>query len=234
MKNSKLIPNTAKRLHEILTPNQFWQKKCYIIGGGPSASALDWDKIKDSITIGINKAFVYYPDTTINYSMDGTFYRHIVGLIDLGERTVEYNRAWKAYNGIRVFAMTNKAFPFGDEVYTVERMKKKSLCLDFRKGMYAGNNSGWGALNLAIALGCNPIYLIGYDMNVDHVNKKTHWHDGYQERSNINKADKKLARFCTCIDHFAGDIKKLQFDVYNCNPDSGLKNYEKRALSDCY
>jgi len=54
---------------------------------------------------------------------------------------------------------TNACF---DNVYYVRSAGTKGVGMDIDT-LYTGNNSGFGALNLALVLGAEPIYLLGFD-----------------------------------------------------------------------
>ena len=45
-------------------------------------------------------------------------------------------------------------------------------------GVYYGKSSGYLAINIAYIMGCNPIYLLGFDL------EGKHFHDGYGKRMN--------------------------------------------------
>ena len=93
---------------------------------------------------------------------------------------------------------------------------------DITHGIYGGNNSGFGALMLAIALGANPIYLLGYDMKIE---SKTHWHSGYPNQ-NAEKLRNRLLIFKKQFEEFANPIKKLGIDIVNLNPNSALSCFK--------
>ena len=90
-----------------------------------------------------------------------------------------------------------------------------------QEGICHGDNSGYAALNLAVCLGANPIYLLGFDCK--HENGRSHWHDGHIQKQEEERAKKWVKRFNVAAETLAPT--KLQ--VVNLNPDSALECFEK-------
>jgi hypothetical protein len=112
----------------------------------------------------------------------------------------------------------------------VNSLSDKAISFDLEKGIWAGSNSGFGALMLAIALGCTKIGLLGYDLKIDSTNNKTHWHNGYDFQQ-VDSLQTKLERFKMCFEEFSDSIAKLGIDVINLNSDSDLKCFRKDSIS---
>ena len=211
-------PSQARDLTSILSSNSWKGSRCFILAGGPSLEDFNFDAIKNELTIGINKAFMSYP-CTINYSMDPKFYTHISSM-----------EQWEDFKGIKVFLPTNsRKVTFDPSIYTLERTYRKTISFDLSKGIYGGYNSGIGALMLAICLGANPIYLLGFDMKVDYQNRKTHWHRGYPKQGMLD-FDKKLEKFKKEFERLAPVIESLGIDVINLNEGSSLRCFLKESV----
>jgi len=195
-------------------------KRCFIIGGGESLKGFDFNLLNNELTIGINKSFSSY-NPTINYSMDVTFYdRMKKGDYDNpGEKKLW--EKWLDFKGKRVFLTPMNITKFGNEVYLIRREIRASLNRkDLDAGIWGGSHSGMGAINLAIALGSQEIYLLGYDFVIK---ESTHWHSGYEKDRDKVQFGMKLKKYREEIEKMAPQIKEMGVVIYNCNPNSELR-----------
>ena len=217
----------ALYITDILSSDSWKDRRCFLIGGGPSLSSFDFSLIEDELTIGINKSFVKFP-TTINYAMDMGWYDRISDSCSTDTERIKLHQQWLDYKGIKVF-LKRPRFKLDTSVYVIDDTKKKTLSFDLKNGIFGGNNSGFGALMLAIALGATKIGLLGYDMGVDSKDKKTHWHNGYQNQR-FDSMQGKLDKFKTCFEESALLINSTEIKVINLNPNSGLDCFSKESL----
>lgn len=225
-------PCKAKSITEVLNSKSWEGKRSFIICGGPSLSEFDFNTIRNECTIGINKSFLKY-DTTICYGMDQRFYDSVTYANRADHESVEVHNAWLRYRGLKVFAKLSEKSKFDPNVYVVKAFKKKCISLELRKGIYSGNNSGFGGMMLAIALGSKQIYLLGCDMKVDLKNRKTHWHEGYKHQQ-IENLVRILNQFKLEFESFADSIKKLGIEVTNLNPNSALECFPKKDIREIF
>lgn len=232
-KSTRIIPikNTKCKASPItdILPGQAWKDKtCFLIGGGPSLAKFDFKLIRNQLSIGINKSFTKFP-TTINYAMDDRFYTLVTYPQNSNQR--ELHQQWLAYKGIKVFLRPSVKSKFDSSVYYVFNLNTNVLSLNLKKGIWGGNNSGFGALMLACALGCKRIGLLGYDLKVQKTSKTviTHWHGGYglKKQSNFQT---KLDKFKAYFDGFANVIAEQGIEVVNLNSDSALECFPKDSL----
>ena len=220
-------------IHEVL-PDRSWKgKPCIIVGGGPSLSDFDWELLHGWRVIGINRVYEEF-DPTIIFSMDTRFLRWILDG-QYGEEAREKFMASKAY---KVWLCTyNCTLP--PEIFIVKVWGNYSRGFHvfpetMRNGIGHGNNSGYGALNLAVCLGANPIYLLGYDMGyrkgdpVDAMKRRTHWHNGHPQP---HKPDT-VNRFIRYFGVAAGKAKELKIDIINLNPESMLRCFPKKRMQE--
>jgi len=208
----------APYISEKLSSGSWEGETCFLIGGGPSLKNFDFNLIKDYPTIGVNKSFTKFP-TTINYAMDMRFYDMVT--------TGDLQQEWLDYTGAKLFLKRSVKSKFDSSVYVVANLDKKALSLDIGKGIWGGNNSGFGALMIACALGCKRVGLLGYDLKVQK--KETHWHEGYgfgRGRSFQSKLDK----FKLCFEEFAPIMSKEGIMVINLNLDSALECFPKKDI----
>lgn len=207
-------------------PAKWKGKPCYVIGGGPSFKDFNFDLIKDELTIGTNKTCLYY-NTTINYCMDIVLHNNMYYVYK--KTKPKLHALWIAYTGEKVFLDANNSGKYSELVSVIPRIKNKAISFDLKKGIFGGNNSGLGALMLAIALRCNPIYLLGYDLKTTAIN--THWHEGY-DNDNVDAQSRRLERFKHSFVEMAPAIKAMKVDVINLTPDSALDCFETKDISE--
>jgi len=222
------ISTKAKPIVEVLQSGIWKGHRCFILGGGPSLANLNFQDIENELTIGINKSFTKF-NTTINYSMDQRFYDYLVRYDKRqGEDALLYEQ-WKAYRGIKVFLEGSDKFQFESDVHIINRLSERIICLNLSKGIYAGNNAGFGAIMLAAALGANPIYLLGYDMKVS--GQQTHWHNGYPDIT-PKFLSTRLKKYVKTISEFADSYEAANINVVNLTPDSALTCFKNSTLSE--
>lgn len=209
----------SKKITDVLSADCWRGKRCFILGGGESLLNFDLHRLDNELTIGINRSFERY-DSTILYGMDTSFYQNLTNhIIDKYDRTADSHQKWQKFRGIKVFLCPLNDFSFDDSVYVIRRVGDEIVSKDLSVGIYGGNNSGFGAIMLAIALGANPVYLLGYDMQC---NGRTHWHSGYPKQAKLD-FERKLTSYRVLIGKFAPKIDAAGVKVINCTSGSALK-----------
>jgi len=213
---------TNRYLKEVLPDNSWKDKDCFIIGGGPSLEGFDWSLLRGKRTIGINRAFEKF-DPTIIFSMDTRYLNWILR----NHYGLEVNVKFKQSKAYKVWLCTYTCKLPGNifiiPVYINYSRGFKAFPLSMKEGIGHGNNSGYGAINLAACLGVKRIYLLGFDMKCD--GKKTHWHDGHKRLMKPSV----LENYKTYFRIAANEIKrKTKIEVINLNPDSALDCFPKK------
>jgi hypothetical protein len=215
------------KLVEVMNSESWLNKKCFILGGGPSLKGFDFSQLDTQLTIGINRAFQYYPNEKINYSMDSDFYDKMKrGDYNKPGETAVYEQ-WLAFKGLKVFLTPMELKSYGQEVRLVKKLFYKSVSRDLEQGIYGGCNSGLGAIMLAIAIGANPIYLLGYDMQTT---ERNHWHDGYPEKKETD-FNSKLTQYRHEIEEMVPLFNKIGVQIFQTNKDSALKCFPNIDLN---
>jgi hypothetical protein len=211
-----------RELSEVLPPGSWEGRPAFIMGGGPSLEGFEWGKLRGHRTIGVNLAF-YKFNPTITFSMDTRFLNWILnetyepkypGIKAKFEKTPAY----------KVWCLTYSA-KLPADIYIIKVFKNhdfgmRNFSFNMSEGIGHGNNSGFGALNLAFVLGANPIYLLGYDMS--HTETRTHWHEGHPI---VQKKDT-VEGYKTIFAKWAPKIKEAGVRVINLNPESALRCFE--------
>ena len=98
---------------------------------------------------------------------------------------------------------------------------------DLSKGIYTGRVSLWVALQVAVYMGFDPIYLVGFDLKGGHI--PGHINEGHDMMS--YSARKQLYLMRRVVNYYRpkGIIKAK---VYNCSPDSECKSLPYFNLKD--
>jgi len=209
-------------LKEVLPDNSWEGKDCYIIGGGPSLENFKWSLLRGKLTIGINRVFEKF-DPTIIFSMDTSYLRHILSGYYGQDATHKFNssKAYKVWLCTYICKLPEDIFII--PVYMNYSKGFKAFPTSMKDGIGHGNNSGYGALNLAVCLGVKRIFLLGFDMKCNKA--KTHWHDGYKKLMKPSI----LINYTGYFNHAAEEIKsKTDVEVINLNPDSALDCFPKK------
>lgn len=205
---------TKKHISEVLADGAWTGQRCFIIGGGPSLRGFDFAQLKGEKIIVINRAFEVCPFADIMFSMDNRFYNWLIR----GQLPGSLEK-FMVFKGLKIWLeVSNNSYHHG--VYYVVGLPTDGFPHSLKAGIYHGNHSGYGALQLALVLGADPIYLLGYDMK--HQGKATHFHSGYPSRQGAHT----LLSFKSGLDRMAVFIRRAKRNVINLNPDSALKCFE--------
>ena len=172
---------------DLLTTGCWSGRSCFVIGGGPSLRHFDFSSLGDSLTIGVNRAFEFFSPTVL-LAIDARFFR-MVYESKYGEEAIS---KLAAYRGIKVGVRMSQAHVPG--VLEIKSLGVSGPITPIELGIYHGNNSGYSAVALALALGADLVYMLGIDMRYD--GNDTHFHDGHPERTQESELVKK------CMPHF--------------------------------
>lgn len=174
-------------INEKLTTGCWHGRSCIVIGGGPSLRGFNFERLKGRLTIGTNRVFEFYsPDVLL--AIDARFYQWVLNGVYGREAIKKFNNYKGTKVGIRICQ---------DHIPGVQEIKSLGVSgpiIPIEQGIYHGNNSGYSAVALALALGADPVYVMGIDLCYD--GKQTHFHDGHPEKT----PEKEL--FSKCIQPF--------------------------------
>lgn len=198
--------------YEVLRDGSWRGERVFLIGGGPSLEGFDFERLRGKgRVIAINRAFEFASFADVLFFMDNRFYLRYHG------KDLASNEKWNAYPGIKVFLnLSGRKY---EDVYSVRKLGKTGLSNSLRVGLYHGNNSGVGAINLAYTLGANPIYLLGYDCSFN--GKKSHFHSGY----NILQHEGSVRSFAREFERLKRFLVRTSTRVVNLNPKSACRAF---------
>lgn len=199
--------------------------KIFILGGGPSLTSFDFNKLLRERTIAVNASIFSLPTATFFITIDHSFF----------SKTKSKYRFFKssAVTATKVFVVNfdndyiieNEGQIIDTRYHRVYRLSQCHMIIksyrsdgigftfnEFRNG----NNSGYCALQLAVLLGYKEIYLLGIDLCITN---KTHFHNMYAW-SKVNNIVEYEQRFRTGLDL----LKSTDVKVYSCSSISKLNN----------
>lgn len=195
-------------------PKIWKDQTVYIVAGGASLSDFDFNRLNGKNVIAINKAFRYVKEPGAIYWTDSRFYTWYKSEID----------------EIHCMKFTGSTNPrdLAPDVTLLRPAGGKTVDLTSPDNLSTGNNSGYGAISLAIKLGAKKIYLLGYDMG--HTGGKSHFHDGYPAGNSRDHIYKGMMRYF----NDNADILNHAAEIYNTNPKSNLKVFKFCNLSSIF
>jgi hypothetical protein len=200
-----------------------------LFGNGPSLRMVEgYERIlnHDFITIGMNRSWQVYPNP--NYHAVMFHYEH---LDDLKQGK------WIPSPGCTIWAFKDycelalREVDRGNVVYVPSVANPDNelhqynlagmISCDVADGSFA-DMTGHFALEIALYLGCDPIYLVGYDLYGGHFNDKLKPEEEWREIQ------------IDLFDLAAAQIKAefTRQHVYNLNPDSMIEGFEKKEIED--
>lgn len=208
------FPVEGKMLYEAIEDGAWAGQRCFIVGGGKSLEGFDFSLLNGEHVIGVNRA---YEDVgcDIMFATDHDYYKWIMD----GKMGAEAKRKFDGFKGLKVWLEINKTYP-GD-TYRLKARNGRGITFSMRDGIFHGENSGYGALNLAVCLGANPIYLLGYDMKGEN-GKQAWYHSGYPQA----QVDNVYKKFIPYYKHTAPLLEEKGIKVVNLNPESELRCFE--------
>ena len=194
-------------------------KRCFIVGGGSSLKGFDFSKLDNDFTIAVNHSVIYYPKADACIFLDANF---------LDKNNNEARTFLKSYKGMIFCSFRThyhkdnlNAIPF---YVNNDRVQAK-----FNRGLWGARLTGMVAISLAIAMGADPIYLLGYDLNRNAAN--LHFYDSDNQVRYGNDKGYRGERIATSIKMFKN------FDYYkeriiNLNPNTCIPYFKTQKIED--
>ncbi|MHA1279800.1 MAG: hypothetical protein ACTSQ8_21565 [Candidatus Helarchaeota archaeon] len=212
---SVLDYENTRMFFDIMPDNSWKDQRCFIVGGGKSLKDFKFSKLKNELVIGINRAYEKI-DCTINFAMDHSLYEWIIN----GDLGMESKNKFNDFKGIKVW-LDSAGYDYPDGIHILNKSTGNAFSKSLKEGIIGGSNSGLGALNLAVCLGANPIYLLGFDMKGED-GKQSWWHSGYPEK----QREKVYKHFIESFNKVALALKSQGIEIINLNPESELKCFK--------
>jgi len=205
-------------LYTVLPDDSWRGRRCFVVGAGPSLKGFDFDRLRGELSIGVNRAIESF-SPSIWFSADSRFIRWI----ETGELRGGLRDRFRNYkDGLKCLVTTSAGY-YAEDIFTLLPANSGGrLSSSMREGIFSGRgrgcNSGLGALNLALCLGADPIYLLGFDMKGGSDGMQTWYHSNYPV---IQSADV-YPDFIRAFESVAEEAAK-KADIINLNSDSTLR-----------
>lgn len=190
----------------ILKDNQ----TAYIIGGGPSLSKFDFEKLRGLPCYGANKSALAAPWGHL-ISIDSSFIENSVQTIHrFGDRAhlAPIERLQGDIPSARYY----------------RRTKGRDL-FESRPDELPGLNSGFAAFAKAVRDGFTRIALLGFDMNYEW----GHFHSGYQWSLGVQSKGT-ISLWIEDLEQAAHECRRRGLTVVNFSPNSAIQGFPKRSL----
>ena len=194
-------------------PDTRWAgEDVYIIGGGPSLSGFQWERLRYKNTIGCNAAFRLGVDICKVVIFSDLKWYH------------EFKEELAQFKG-DVFTHCDSLHAEPVEWLKTYRREKRGL---HKSALCFGGNTGCGAVNLALIMGARRVFLMGFDCTPP-VNDKSHWHNWRIERPNLAVYPKFIEGWSSVHATLGSVFPGTQ--IINLNPDSGIPFFPKESLA---
>lgn len=196
--------------------NGIWEgQPCFVVGGGYSLNDFDFDLLQGQNVIAVNRSFEKCHFAQFFITMD---YRFLLWLAN-GTLGWDALQLFGKFEGEKFFVNTAEKHPddFPIEVTELTPLVGESphytvgVSRDLSEGLYSMGNSGGAGIQLAIILGANPIYLLGFDG--DQKNDKSHHHPEYP----IPTKGESLRHYKSNFEIFAPMAEKKGIKIININ-----------------
>jgi hypothetical protein len=207
-------------LQEFIPTGSWKGQRCFIIGGGPSLTGFNFSQLRYEKVIAINKSFVAAPFAEIAFAIDRQFQDWVTNPDKGGGVMEEAQKKWGNFEGHKVWLKIPGEI-YQSDIEFVRLAGHEGISQSLEEGVFDGSNSGYAAINLAITLGANPIYLLGYDMKHDKEGN-SHFHGGYPKP----QVEKQLEMFARKFPALAKQAKEKGIQIINLNKDSALECFE--------
>lgn len=162
--NNTNFPENLKRYK-----NAYIGKRCFILGNGPSLKSEDLDKIKEEFSFAANRIYLIFDKTEWRPSFWMCQDRQLIrGLIDF----------YQSYKGT-IFLGYQALHDYGIDVLganyylcDARQVTRRDKRLDFSpevdKYIVDGASVTYSAIQMAVYMGFNEIYLLGVDHSFSH------------------------------------------------------------------
>jgi len=195
----------------------------FIIGGGSGLKGFPFSQLKDKTTIAVNMAALDVPNPTYCLTADSRIFRKVQQGVFRNINTtwvVVISTAIKFRDGRLQRVNSNFAYnPLCAHVL-INYTKADGIGFSFND-FRTGFNSGFCAFQLAVLLGYQKIYLLGFDLNLNP--KEYHYHKRYKGRKISNK---NLNRYYENFKLAFGILKKeTDIEIFSCSKNSRLNQH---------
>lgn len=209
VKPSSFATGSTQSQAGMLTTNAHKGEPCLIVGGGPSVTGFDFAPFERGLVIGVNMAALRYP-SNLCYVED--------------KRVLGCRKLLPDWPKPRIFHAVEPDLP-DLEGWQVVGSTGGEWSESLSDGLVHASNAGVSALNLACVLGCDPIYLIGFDLVPAEDGKTQHFHGDYP--AEWRQPGHVYQRFVQDFEKHAPAALAGGRRIINLSPGSALECFEK-------
>jgi hypothetical protein len=221
--------DTGTEEDQITGMKDIWKgETVFIIGGGPSLINFDFSPIHNRKVIAVNNA---YGDPVKDEAGNTVCYcpRWWVDVCWFGDLKwwQWHKNDLKRFSGI--IAHCNDKSSITKIKWIVAYQRGKPSGLIAKEGAVAWNRcSGFSAINLAYHMGASTVFLLGFDMS--HNGVQRNWHNDHKEQCTFKDAEGRYAHYMVSCKYIAKDAESLGLEIINGNPDSAIEAFPKMEL----
>lgn len=185
----------------------------YVIGGGTSVAEHDLTVLRDKPVVGLNQAFAVIPEI-INFCVfgDTAFFNFLESKKELA----------KEFKGEFV---TNVSLPRGVDSYENVSTFERDAFMNKGKSFGWYGNTGVLGVELAITLGAERVYLLGFDNY--NKNGLSHYHEYHKGEVSSEALNMFYSQFTR-----ANKVWKMDYpnvEIINLNPNSRLDMFKLKS-----
>ena len=201
------------------------RRRVFIIGGGPSLKGFNFENLRDEDTIAVNESAFDVPNPTYCITADSKTFKKLqegyfkgvdtswVVVSNAEHCTMKFRDG--QFKNIKTGYVYN---PFTPNIL-IRNAGVEGIGFSF-KDFKTGYNSGFCGFQLAVLLGYDEIYLLGFDLNPN----EGYYHDKYGGNvTNKNTADKFFNNFVLAFKIMKETRSNIK--VFSCSSTSRLNKH---------
>jgi hypothetical protein len=180
----------------------------YIVGGGPSLTGYNLERLRGEQVIAINRVMLELPWAKVGFFLDHRLWRWIGPEIN------------KTFRGHVIWGRSDSRLQIHEERLSIWEANNNTVFeTQFPNTISHGKSSGYAAINLAYLLGARNIILMGYDYAKK--DGRGHWHKEHPTWTPPSAYLAMLAGFPA----LAQKLRTLGVNVWNASPGSALTEF---------
>ena len=178
-------------------------RSVFILASGPSLAEVDLTRLRRRIVIGLNRSSLVYPDTHYHCTMDERLFK-------------EYEEVLRKSRYL--FTLEQRSFGI-----PIHLLGSEGFSHDLTEGIYSGYTVTYFALQIAVYMGFNRIFLVGLDLK----HKPGHTHFFGIDPVSKNHEKTEFPKMIRMLHYAADQLAGTDVKVYNCSPDTELECFER-------
>jgi hypothetical protein len=214
-----------ERYFDSVMPSGAWAgRRCFVVASGPSRKGLDLRaRLAGELVIAVNRSFEDV-DAAVAFTVDSMF----LDGAETGVYGEDAARLWNDGLHTKVIMRHRGDAEVPEGVLVIEDNWLDEPNERLEDGLCHTNNSGFSAVQLAVCLGADPIYLLGFDLCPTVTGRQEHAHEPYKWD---NKSDAVYRPYLSLFQRHAESLK-ARARIVNLNPHSAIDCFEFGRLDD--